>query len=526
MKFVKAAILLAALSVSVRLVAVADDYPMAGVPQTILIMNSQPGDWVGGGQHYSFTLADGTFVVQKTYNNGIQASFTTPGFGEWWYLYFGPPSALQFLKGQYVAAQRFAFHSPTRPGIDVSGDGRGCNTDAGQFLLSELVFNPDGSVARFAIDFEQHCEGAPPALFGSLRYNSAVSVVPRFGIGNAQALKGNSGTSDANVLIALSMPSTSAVSVQYATQDGTAIHGVDYVATSGSLTLPAGVTTQTVMVPIIGDRQARGNKTFKVLLSNANGAALGDRSASVQTLDPNGLITVLSMYGQPGDYISPGQLLLTTTDGVFTPSRNFDQGVSMDVNNGDYWHLDFAAPNNLPLGKGDYEGAQRFPFQAPGVPGLSVYGDGRGCNTLTGRFVISRAAYDLSGNVKHFAADFEQHCEGGPAALFGSLRYKAALQQISVANATISNGFSVFTVTLNPASSNTVSVNFATADGTAVAGVDYVPLSQGVAFSPGQTTQTVSVQILKSGSGKTFYGQLAAPSGAPLWISQASATLQ
>ena len=523
MKSVQAAILVTAICILVPIAAAGQDYPM-GVPQTLLYMNSQPGDWVGQGQQYSFTPADGTFVVQGSFNTGIAASFTTPDFSQWWYLDFGPPSALKFLKGEYVGAQRFAFHSPTRPGIDVSGDGRGCNTDAGQFLLSELVFNPDGSVARFAVDFEQHCEGGPAALYGSIRYNSAVSVAPRFGIGNATALKGNTGTSDANVLIALSIPGTAAASVNYATQDGTAKQGVDYVATSGSVTLPAGVTTQQITIPIIGDRQARGSKTFKVLLSNASGVSLGDRSASVQTLDPNGSLTVLSMYGQPGDFVSPGQLLLTTADGTFTPSRNFDQGVSMDINNGDFWHLDFAAPDNVPLRPGDYENAQRFPFQPPGVPGLSVYGGG-GCNTLTGRFVVSKAAYDLSGNVKHVAADFEQHCEGGVPALIGSLRVKSSLRQMSVSNATIANGYAVFTVTLNPASSSPVSVTFATADGTAIAGVDYVPLSQTVVFAPGQTAQTVSVQILKSGSGKRFYGQLSAPGGAPLWISQDSATL-
>jgi hypothetical protein len=526
MKFVKAVVLIVALSLSVPLVASADDYPLAGTPQTLLSMNSQPGDWVGGGQQYSFTPADGTFTVQGSYNNGISASFIAPGYTEWWYLDFGPPSALKFMKGEYVAAQRFAFHSPTRPGIDVSGDGRGCNTDAGQFLLSELAFNPDGSVARFAIDFEQHCEGAPPALYGSFRYNSAVSVVPRFGIGDAKALKGNTGTTDGTLLIALSVPSTTPASVQYSTQDGSAIQGIDYVATSGTVNFPAGVTTQTITIPILGDRQARGNKTFKVQLSNGSGAALGDRSASAQTLDPNGSITVLSMYGQPGDYISPGQLLLTTADAVFTASRNYDQGVSMNANNGDGWYLDFAAPNNAPLGTGDYENAQRFPFQDPSNPGLSVDGAGRGCNTLTGRFVVSKANYDPSGNVKHFAADFEQHCEGGSPALFGSLRYKSKLQQMSVADATIQNGSAVFEVTLNPASSSTVSVNFATADGTAVGGVDYEPLSQTVVFAPGQTEQIVPVKILKSGTGKEFFGQLSAPSGAPLWITQASAILR
>lgn len=504
----------------------AQEFPDAAEPQTLIYLNSQPGDWVGQGQQFMFTPADGTITVQGTYNSGIQASFTSPGFTHWFYLNFGPPVAQKFVKGAYVGAQRFAFHSPTTPGLDVYGDGRGCNTIAGQFLVEELVFNNDGSVARLSLDFEQHCDGAPPALFGSVRFNSKFTLAPRFGIGDTTLLKGNAGTNDGTVFLILSMPSTSAVSVQYATQDGSAVQGVDYVASSGTVTLAPGVTTHQIAVPILGDRTTRTNKTFKLVLSQPNGAALGDGSAKAQILSPNGSLTVLSMYGQPGDYISPGQLLRTAADGVFTPSRNFDQGVSIALSSGDWWNLDFAAPDMAPLGPGDYENAQRFPFQPAGVPGLSVYGSGRGCNTLTGRFTVLSAAYDSSGNVLRFAADFEQHCEGGGPALNGSVRYKSPLRQISVSNAVVTNGVATFTVTLNPSSKDPVAVAFSTADGTAVAGVDYVPVTQTVTFSPGVTSQTVAVQLLQQGTGKQFMGTLSSPGGAALWISQSSATIQ
>ncbi len=79
-----------------------------------------------------------------------------------------------------------------------------------------------------------------------------------------------------------------------------------------------------------------------------------------------------------------------------------------------------------------------FRNQKPsGVPvaAATVSGAGRGCNTLTGRFSVLKAKYDASGNVKSFAADFEQHCEGASPALAGSIRYKSKLQQISVSNA-------------------------------------------------------------------------------------------
>src|SRR6266849_5775531 len=139
--------------------------------------------------------------------------------------------------------------------------------------------------------------------------------------------------------------------------------------------------------------------------------------------------TQLFLNSQAGDYIGQGQgRLITPADGTFTASRNFDNGVSVDFAGtapGDFWSLDFAAPMGTTLVPGVYEGATRWPFQAASSPGLSVYGDGRGCNTLTGRFVVLEATYDANGKVQSFAADFEQHCENAVPALFGSVRYQA-----------------------------------------------------------------------------------------------------
>jgi hypothetical protein len=67
-------------------------------------------------------------------------------------------------------------------------------------------------------------------------------------------------------------------------------------------------------------------------------------------------------------------------------------------------------------------------------------------------------------------------------------------------------------------------VKFATADGSAIAGTDYVTTSQTVIFSPGMVEETVTVPLLNSGGAKTFYGQLSSPSGAPVWVSKGSAT--
>jgi hypothetical protein len=143
----------------------------------------------------------------------------------------------------------------------------------------------------------------------------------------------------------------------------------------------------------------------------------------------SGQTTQLFLNSQPGDYIGGGiPRTITTSNGAFTASRNFDNGVSIQFFGnqlGNFWFLDFAAQGDAQLGIGAYEGAARFPFQAVTQPGLSVSGDGRGCNTLTGRFEVLEVTYGPGGAVESFAADFEQHCEGFPPALLGSICFNS-----------------------------------------------------------------------------------------------------
>ena len=87
--------------------------------------------------------------------------------------------------------------------------------------------------------------------------------------------------------------------------------------------------------------------------------------------------------------------------------------------------LNFAAPNHAPLAVGVYTGATRFPFNAANEPGLDVYGDGRGCNELTGRFEVFEIVYGAGNQIQSFRATFEQHCEGGTPALRGEVRFNA-----------------------------------------------------------------------------------------------------
>ena len=142
--------------------------------------------------------------------------------------------------------------------------------------------------------------------------------------------------------------------------------------------------------------------------------------------------TSLNMVSDPGDWIGQGLTYnFTPATGTFTVSRNYDNGVTIRYTApGQDWWLDFAAPNEGLLLPGLYSNAMRFPFQAPGRPGMDISGNHRGSNQLTGWFNISEVAYGPTGEVLVFSATFEQHSENMGPALRGTIQYNAGATTI------------------------------------------------------------------------------------------------
>jgi hypothetical protein len=130
----------------------------------------------------------------------------------------------------------------------------------------------------------------------------------------------------------------------------------------------------------------------------------------------------LSMTSDAGDYVGQGQTWSYDSSagdvfGVSTTAGTVEGFVQ--AASGVYWHMRFAAPQGETLATGIYDGATRYPFQDPSDPGFDIFGDGRGCNTLTGSFTVTQIAFDDAGAVQSFDADFVQHCEGEEPALRG-----------------------------------------------------------------------------------------------------------
>ena len=113
--------------------------------------------------------------------------------------------------------------------------------------------------------------GIPAATSNSIN----VQTLPALTVNSVSVTEGQSGTTPATFTVTLSPVSTQTVTVNYATANGTATAGSDYVAESGTLTFAPGVSTRPISVTINGDTTVEPNETFSVTLSSPANAVLG-----------------------------------------------------------------------------------------------------------------------------------------------------------------------------------------------------------------------------------------------------------
>jgi hypothetical protein len=134
---------------------------------------------------------------------------------------------------------------------------------------------------------------------------------PTLSIDDATVAEGDAGTTTATFTVTLSEApgSGETVTVDYATSDGTATAGTDYVAATGTLTFAEGETTKTIAVTVNGDTTFETDETFNVTLSNVTGT-IGGVAAAIGDATGVGTITnddeeSFSLTTSSTDVISP-----------------------------------------------------------------------------------------------------------------------------------------------------------------------------------------------------------------------------
>jgi hypothetical protein len=130
-------------------------------------------------------------------------------------------------------------------------------------------------------------------------------------------------------------------------------------------------------------------------------------------------VSSLRVVSSKGDYIGAGKNYSYGSEDWTVQTNN--RGVNVNVAG---WMISFGGPGNKFLDVGEYDGAKRFPFSGD-APGIEFMGNGRGCNMISGKFVVWEI--EVKGNqVVRLAIDFIQRCEEKMPPLYGSLRINSS----------------------------------------------------------------------------------------------------
>src|ERR1043165_7727192 len=111
---------------------------------------------------------------------------------------------------------------------------------------------------------------------------------PSITVHDVVVVEGNSGTTQATFSVTLSAASSQTVSCSFATANGTATAGSDYVATSGTLTFAPGEVEKPVVVLVNGDTVDEAQETFFLDISNVQNATVSTGRGTGFIIDDDG----------------------------------------------------------------------------------------------------------------------------------------------------------------------------------------------------------------------------------------------
>lgn len=336
---------------------------------------------------------------------------------------------------------------------------------------------------------------------------AGVLSAPSFSISDASATEGGSIVFTINKAGAANV----SFSVNYATADGSAVAGADYTATSGTLIFGPSETAKTVTVATIDDALVEGAEAFYLNLSNPTGGAAISRNQGVATINDNDAPP--PCQGVSFTIASNGAV----TEGgssIFTVTKSGSATGACSVN--------YGSGNGSALAGSDFNAVSGTLTFAASETSKSVT-----VTTIDDTTVESAENFSMSLSSPTGGA-----VVGSPGSAVGTINDNDVPPPavFTIADASQEEGMTmVFTVTRSGTTNTAVSVNYATANGLAVASSDYYAVSGTLSFAANETSKTVSVVIrtdlLVEGS-EAFYVNLSSPSsGATIGDGQAIGTI-
>lgn len=302
--------------------------------------------------------------------------------------------------------------------------------------------------------------------------------------------------------VSLSEVPTSNVTVDYSTSQGTAKEDIDYEGKSGTLTIPAGLTSGSITITLIDDDIEENDEMFTVNLS--------DPSTNATISDGEGDGTILDDDSSPSisiDNVTAGEGEGTIT---FTVSLSEESGKNVDV---DYETND-----------GSAEAGSDYTSKS----GTLTISSGSLSETITISLIDDALdepgetfTVDLSNPINATIADDRGR---------GTIQDDDSPPKLSIddVSANEDEGSMTFTVSLSEVSGKDVEVDYSTSDGSATAGDDYTSKSGTITILAGSTSETVTISILndnKDEDDETFTVDLSNRQNATISDSQGEGTI-
>ena len=327
---------------------------------------------------------------------------------------------------------------------------------------------------------------------------------------HASALTVNEATGNASFNVTRTGNTNDVVTVQYTTANGNAEAPEDYTATSGAVVFAAGETSKSIAIPIIDDDIDENDETLLVVLSDFNAGAEnpGSLSTAVLTIADDDAPPLISINDVSVVEGNSGTKLAEFT---LTLSRESGKVIGLTV----------APTSGTAIFGGDFTGFFTNFFIAPGTTSF-------------------KASVQIVGDTTFEDDETFTMVLGNPFNVtiardtgVGTILNDDPLPTISINDVTLAEGKTgtrlfLFTATLSNPSSKTITVQFATADGTALAPGDFAHVSGTLTFTPGTITRFVLVSV--SGDpiveeNETFSVNLTNPTEATILDSQGSGTI-
>ena len=313
----------------------------------------------------------------------------------------------------------------------------------------------------------------------------------------------------ATVTATLSAPSGQDVTVNLA-YSGTATVTTDYTQSGTAILIPAGSTDGTVTFTAVQDTADELDETIIVDISGVTNATESGTQQVTATIND--------------DDASPLVSFATATSSGSESTTAVTVPVSLSSASGLTVSVDYAVTGGTASGSGvDYTLASGTLTFAPGVAtqniSITVVNDTTDEDDKTIQIALSNSTNATLGAI---ATHTYTILDNDPT------------PSLSINNVTVTEGNSgttnaSFTVTLSGASAKPVTVDYATANGTATAPADYIAQPTTVlTFSPGQTNKTISVVVNSDTideANETFTVTLSNPANATLGSATGTATI-